>query len=745
MEYPSPLSFTSNTDFRPREDGTRSVETQLNLQKSTIVNAQPQDWKLPCLASWSIGMSSFGAMARAAEYAAATNAKQRQVSREAEEQKLPPKAAPVSLSAFTRTQQPSRNKGTKQWKPLTMDDMVDSTRTQCESPGRESPSPMPHPTRHIATPPLNYPSSRRADPMAPIPVHYAHAIMHSSLPPVFHHPPQFGIPSHMSPLRPYPPRFVPTPYQGPIEGFHNNPIPTYPSSFYRSHQSASDIHTTPVPTEPRALRRDSRRLGPPFSAAVGATPPSQRHQITMIGTPINFEEISPTKQEEKFARMRYMHGSNLPSRVPSGHGASTDQGDPSLHQSQAGAFETGTDLAGSIHYQSLSPSHHLSDSISGDHTLDTTLSRHCGRMGTREVHLGDNLAAGSRRDSLSRRSMDVPGAPLASAQPYFLGSKVRESEHSSSPEISRRMSESGESRSSHRLSTFNKATSSADTKSQGAPPTELSTSQDEEEGPTEPKDPIRYAYIKDSPSPWRVVVANEEQRQIIIKSRSARGLNAGDSEKLAAAINNPAPGLQPPQFVQTEQNEHQALPEEIQSDITLPAGFEQWCKLKQPTEQDRRSMLRLMAQTEKDMGTPGQCFDFVVGSDQAENRIMEATNTDKRIREYVRSIAALEARKKTHEAKMKHNGKLPADFDDGFRSSMILGDVILNVGSYFDSRKADGVPNDSFTNFKAVPEYAIERTGLLPSLRHHSSYFDDVQEGFHQAPARIARDPRFRP
>lgn len=68
-------------------------------------------------------MSTLGSMARAAEYAAAKAANARKVSRETEEQKLPPKATPVSLGAFTKGQPTSRNKGNKTWKPLTAEDL----------------------------------------------------------------------------------------------------------------------------------------------------------------------------------------------------------------------------------------------------------------------------------------------------------------------------------------------------------------------------------------------------------------------------------------------------------------------------------------------------------------------------------------------------------------------------------------------------------------------------------------------
>ncbi|KPI42583.1 uncharacterized protein AB675_9776 [Cyphellophora attinorum] len=55
-----------------------------------------------------------GAQTRAAEYHAAKKASARQASREAEEQKLPPPTAPISLSAYTRSAQPSRNKDPEQ-------------------------------------------------------------------------------------------------------------------------------------------------------------------------------------------------------------------------------------------------------------------------------------------------------------------------------------------------------------------------------------------------------------------------------------------------------------------------------------------------------------------------------------------------------------------------------------------------------------------------------------------------------
>jgi hypothetical protein len=98
-------------------------------------------------------------MARAAEYAAAQSARARQVRRETEEQKLPPKPAPVSLSAFTKGQPTTRNKGNKAWKPLTSDDLVgdenysDSPESRKQTPCHPDDEDEPRNTRRLVARP----------------------------------------------------------------------------------------------------------------------------------------------------------------------------------------------------------------------------------------------------------------------------------------------------------------------------------------------------------------------------------------------------------------------------------------------------------------------------------------------------------------------------------------------------------------------------------------------------------------
>ncbi|RMZ92610.1 hypothetical protein DV736_g155, partial [Chaetothyriales sp. CBS 134916] len=93
-----------------------------------------------------------GAQARAAEYNAARNASARQASREAEEQRLPPKPTPMSLSSFSRPAAvQSRNKGPKKFTPLILEPMEDDEIAALEEGPDSSPAVMSPPTMgHVA-------------------------------------------------------------------------------------------------------------------------------------------------------------------------------------------------------------------------------------------------------------------------------------------------------------------------------------------------------------------------------------------------------------------------------------------------------------------------------------------------------------------------------------------------------------------------------------------------------------------
>ncbi|ETN40067.1 uncharacterized protein HMPREF1541_04342 [Cyphellophora europaea CBS 101466] len=95
-------------------------------------------------------MVMLGAAARAAELRAAQKAQARQASREAEEQRLPPPAAPVSLDAFSRPVA-SRNKGTKAYIPLVLGRTPEADHSVAagdptETPTKKAPTPSSNPS-----------------------------------------------------------------------------------------------------------------------------------------------------------------------------------------------------------------------------------------------------------------------------------------------------------------------------------------------------------------------------------------------------------------------------------------------------------------------------------------------------------------------------------------------------------------------------------------------------------------------
>jgi hypothetical protein len=99
-------------------------------------------------------------------------------------------------------------------------------------------------------------------------------------------------------------------------------------------------------------------------------------------------------------------------------------------------------------------------------------------------------------------------------------------------------------------------------------------------------------------------------------------------------------------------------------------------------------------------------------------------------------------------ARHANGGSLPNDFklgvDDGIAASIIIGEVIANLSSYVLGDRRSAEQRKNFHKVKSVPEFATERGGMSGALRSSDSYFDDQEGGFQRAPVRIARDPRFR-
>lgn len=93
-------------------------------------------------------------------------------------------------------------------------------------------------------------------------------------------------------------------------------------------------------------------------------------------------------------------------------------------------------------------------------------------------------------------------------------------------------------------------------------------------------------------------------------------------------------------------------------------------------------------------------------------------------------------------------------FGDRVASAEIESAAICAVGNIWanltfhsspELLNSNGGDGRSVWAYKPAPEYAVERSRLLPGIASNSSFFEEETDGFYNAPSRIARDPRFRP
>lgn len=275
-----------------------------------------------------------GARARAAEYNAAKAATARQqATRELEEPRLPPKPAPVSLSAFTRNASYSRNRGAKNFVPLILSEEEEkkstssielaSERDRSESPQADlflRPASLPPPQtkisntvemEHTARTPMRYTSPRsqmQQYTTTPRSMHKEDGYGFSMASMAF--PTQHLIPYQQ--IRPYvsQPHVIP----GPHIGWYT------PTSFYGTHCSYPDAGVVPIAsfTEPRSrpdhsLSRESTVLSDPVTQSPPKPSPERKRPatpaVTLGGPTLHVfgpDDLSPFKMEIKQqAREKY--------------------------------------------------------------------------------------------------------------------------------------------------------------------------------------------------------------------------------------------------------------------------------------------------------------------------------------------------------------------------------------------------------------------------------------------------------
>ncbi|KAL9114978.1 MAG: hypothetical protein Q9227_001221 [Pyrenula ochraceoflavens] len=192
---------------------------------------------------------------------------------------------------------------------------------------------------------------------------------------------------------------------------------------------------------------------------------------------------------------------------------------------------------------------------------------------------------------------------------------------------------------------------------------------------------------------------------------------------------------------------NKAANKRLQSESLPPWFFE----LQPTTPYEERQLLKArMAKIAKDLTIEAQSNPLVTeNKSQCLLSVNEWFSADNRgqtdLRRSTTNISVNHAIKNRQLASTRSDGALPPNFkpgiDDGFVSSLALGEVACNIQTYLEPGQDTAEQRAKFNRVKAVPEWCTEKKGLSEANEGHS-YFGTT---WGTPPSRVARDPRFRP
>jgi hypothetical protein len=733
-------------------------------------------------------MSGLGAQARAAEYAAATAARARQVSREAEDQKLPPKAAPVSLSALAKAQPTSRNKGPKAWKPLNLDEITESSddgSTGKES-GRGSPAPSSQLMLEWASPFVDRQVSATSTRVEGIRVNIPTA-------------PRAMMTSH-----------VPIP----VNANHSPQWQTEPVEKLPISHSTRDAYMSPGPFA--------------HGGYAGLAMPSQlysRHPC-LLGTPTHQEatqfqrfgsmmvpsDLSPTKQQQKFAMLGQMQDPTYVNDPAKGREdvllrPILSQRSPSYYEylNTLNAATTGDTYCWDVSFQDPTcvdytfAEHTFQDHIDVDYGgngeevegfhIGTPAPGHPMIHQQREVapvsytlKEGPALALPStpaittpgithqyRRSSLmssSETKRQHHPAALEQEEPYDRRTKMQRFVAEATHEALTRKGKTV----LHNPDLYKeKDQSQPNAKCAGYDTDQISVSNNADNRLCEDESREKKS---SRPVPWdvRPVLshgASEDTQPAAAQGQGAEVNHPSDvrKESLEVIANDVSdqineldlPRLTSATSVLNKTVENKFLDKNL--DPIGQVGSEEWAKFRPVTAIERERVQACMAKAAVDLApkiTRPRLFDYNDGSCGREDDLKQSKEWfyrdlrgEQAFRAQLPAIAEKHATIRQAAARHANGGSLPSDFklgiDDGVAANIIMGEVIANLTSYVIGDRKSAEQRRNFHKVKSVPEFATERAGSSGASGPSDSYFDDDDAGFQGAPVRIARDPRFRP
>jgi hypothetical protein len=632
-----------------------------------------------------------GAQARAAELAAASAAKQRQVSRELEDQQPPPNPA-VSLSAFTKPQ-PSRNKGNKTWKPLILDDIVESDNTTASEPA-------------ISTPANRLTAKEASDKKIPTAPRAMVGGRSLSTVVAYPQPPK---------PQPSPATNMPAPGYGPRHG--GFPYPVFPQNMY-SHQAMFLV-------------------GMPFNETYGSM---------MVP-----DDISPTKQEQKFSMLenipfsRMIHGQE-PSQFAMAHHGMMQHDDPFTHgppqnfgHDQQYMWDSGHDTYYPGYQIPLQPHHVGTYGNESDGAYANT------NIPLPSVRIAKPTPARDDPPNQLRRSsgQQPREPPVPYQEPYDTERAMKEcvNKLKEKAKDGKTVLYNPDIQKDPPPRQIMKSENSFRAKS-----TMRKSSRDPQ--PPVPWDVRPRDSIGDA-NEWEVMPPPIDQSSDMTTFASVEG----DSNRCNI---KPAPGLPfPSTFGLPQLSLKASNVETMESSGAAPVGSLEWMRLAPISAAERDRVRRRMALAAKQI-TNEVPLDHIATSqdkedlDETQNWFYTDARGERLLRQQVDLTAQAHASKVMANIRARSGGDLPEQFqdgrDNGLAATLILGNVACNLQTYLVGDRKSVEQRRNFHKVKSVPDWCTERGGLtLGGLGGGESYFDGVAGGFYGAPVRVARDPRFRP
>ncbi|KIX93727.1 uncharacterized protein Z520_10633 [Fonsecaea multimorphosa CBS 102226] len=651
----------------------------------------------------------FGARARAAEYHAFQKAIARQASREAEEHKLPPKPAPISLSAFTKNPQLNRNKGPKAWKPLILEDTPEDDNDILE----DNEDTLSTPTRQ-----------KGVD--------------------------RSGSISHDSDIALVPSNPQPTWLDA---NDLSATIPTAPKAMLRTISQAPSplVNPTPRRIQPHAIVKQAQQSGQPSvnsspsnlsgisgfpypgltwwfdshgmpvlgPAAIPLFQPGQHHGNLMVP-----DDISPSKQENKLASLSHEHmGPSSGFVIPHHHLMPM----PEIIESSMVA--------------PMTFAHYEEEAGPGNHSQTWSLAPGPIERPVMQ-HVNSDSAVNMDGHIPNASSLPMPNAirrfsyPTAVGEPMEQGSITkpaahRLAQHATHPVLVLPDEEPYDRK--NKMQSFVAAQQAL-----------------AKTGKTVLRNPdLHRVKVLDSASPAHSTSeTTTPERTRLVPTYSPESI----------IIRKPPPGLD------SQLHPHQAFGQST-SKASSPfdtstlreifgVGKEDWFELKPVSKNQRMMMNRVMrmcAKAQSPDAPQGFLQGTKTGRKESLQNWMRIASRDNKPATGTRKLFE-QVSKECHATRASIGGSGDGASSDQSSDAEIegaairaVGDILANLTESADSSDSGVDLANMGCKYKPAPEYAIERGALLMGNSGSTSFFEENTGGFYSAPSRIARDPRFRP